>query len=231
MKILIIYADPGFASRLGNFLEQLGVTVDYAATSFLGIQLAKTLGFDVIIVANDLLGMDGFEVCRTLRGKQGLSTPIMMLGLDAGLKNTLAALEAGADDYRLQTDAFAEVYARLRTLSRRRKAGGVLKVGDLRFDPLLEEVYRGDVRLRPTPTGLKLLRALMAAAPRLLTFAELEVHLWGEDSVQMSEANLRVHIHALRAVVDKPFATPLIRTYRGIGYCMVDHLPHLARSS
>ena len=205
--------------------------MDYAATSSLGIRMARTCSFDAIILAAELPGIDGFEVCRTLREKLGMSTPIMMLGLDAGLKGTLAALEAGADDYRAQTDAFLEIHARLCTLSRRSGATDVLKVGDLRFDPVTEEIHRGGMQLHPTPTGLKLLRALMEAAPRLLTFAELEVHLWGENSVQMSEVNLRVHIHALRAVVDKPFDTPLIRNCRGIGYCIVDYLPSFAFGS
>lgn len=231
MQILLIYADPTFATSLGNFLERLGATVDYAATGRLGIRMASTCVFDAIVLAAELPTTDGFQACRILREIQGVVTPVMMLGRDTGVETTVAALEAGADDYRGQTAAFPEVYARLRALSRYRKATCALEIGNLMFDPVTEKVYREGKRLHPGPTGLKLLRVLMEAAPRLVTYAELEVRLWGKDSARMSEVNLRVQIHALRAVVDKPFDTPLIRTYRGVGYSMVDCLSLPACSS
>lgn len=219
MHVLLIHADPVFAGSLGDALEHLGATVDYAATGRLGMRMATARAFDAIVLAAELPGADGLQVCRTLR-ETGAITPVMMVSTHACVEATVAALQAGADDYRAQPIDFVEVHAHLRALSRCRRTPNVLEIGDLRFDPVTESVHREGERLLPTPMGLKLLRVLMEAAPRLVTHAELEACLWGPDSAVMSETNLRAQIHALRAVVDKPFDTPLIRTHHSAGYRM-----------
>ena len=223
MQILLIHADPVFSAGLGDALERLGATVDYAANDRLGVRMTTSRAFDAIVLAADLPGTDGLRVCRTLRETLGVYTPLMMVGPVAGVQPTVAALQAGADDYRAQPLVFEEVHARLRALARGYEASGVLEIGDLRFDTVTKRVHRCGERLHPTPIGLKLLRLLMEAAPRLVTHAELEARVWGRYSACRSEANLRVQIHALRAVIDKPFDQPLIRTYRSAGYRMAGH--------
>ena len=70
------------------------------------------------------------------------------------------------------------------------------------------------------PIGLKLLQHLMESSPSVVTRQELETRVWGEELPDSD--SLRVHIHGLRAVIDKPFDKPLIQTRHGIGYRMVD---------
>src|SRR5690606_8509606 len=78
------------------------------------------------------------------------------------------------------------------------------------------EVRREGRLLQLNPTALKILQALMEASPAVVTRQELETRVWGEELPDSD--SLRVHIHGLRAVVDKPFATPYIQTRHGIGY-------------
>ena len=72
------------------------------------------------------------------------------------------------------------------------------------------------VLLQLNPTALKILQALMEAAPAVVTRQELETRVWGEELPDSD--SLRVHIHGLRAVIDKPFPTQLVQTRHGIGY-------------
>jgi DNA-binding response OmpR family regulator len=95
-----------------------------------------------------------------------------------------------------------------------------MRVGPLRFDPTTFEAARDKRRLELTPTGYKLLGALMRASPRVLSREALEREVWGEDPPD-SDA-LRTHIHALRQALDKPFASPMLKTVQGVGYRLVD---------
>ena len=92
----------------------------------------------------------------------------------------------------------------------------MLNVGDLEFNLDTLEVRREGKLLQLNPTALKILQALMEAAPAVVTRQDLETRVWGEELPDSD--SLRVHIHGLRSVVDKPFAAPMIQTRHGIGY-------------
>jgi DNA-binding response OmpR family regulator len=92
----------------------------------------------------------------------------------------------------------------------------VLSVADLEYNLDTLEVRRGGKLLQLNPTALKILQALMEASPAVVTRQELETRVWGEELPDSD--SLRVHIHGLRSVVDKPFGNPLIQTRHGIGY-------------
>ena len=122
------------------------------------------------------------------------------------------------DDTREPQRALQEVEARLSVLARRGKATQprVLNVADLEYNLDTLEVRRAGKLLQLNPTALKILQALMEASPAVVTRQELETRVWGEELPDSD--SLRVHIHGLRAVVDKPFDVPLIQTRHGIGY-------------
>jgi DNA-binding response OmpR family regulator len=96
----------------------------------------------------------------------------------------------------------------------------VLKVSDLEYNLDTYTVSRGGKQLQLNPTGLKLLQCLMEASPAVVTRRELEMRVWGEELPDSD--SLRVHIHGLRAAIDKPFPRPLLHTRHGIGYCLND---------
>ncbi len=222
MHVLIIEDNPDIAANLGDFLEDHGHTVDFAGDGVTGLHLAVVNDFDAIVLDLQLPGMDGLDVCRKLRGDANKDTPVLMLTARDRLEDKLAGFEIGADDYLVKPFALQEVEARLDVLSRRgrHKSSRVLQVGDLKFDQDTLTVYRGGLEIELNPIGLKLLRCLMESSPSVVTRAELEKEVWGEEMPDSD--SLRVHIHSLRAQLDKPFGSKMIQTRHGIGYRLME---------
>ncbi|MBS0576123.1 MAG: response regulator transcription factor [Proteobacteria bacterium] len=222
MRILVIEDNNDIAANLGDFLEERGHTVDFAADGVTGLHLAVVNEFDAIVLDLNLPGMDGLEVCRKLRHEARKQTPVLMLTARDSLENKLDGFEAGADDYLVKPFALQEVDARLTVLLRRGKGpqARVLNVADLEYNLDTLEVRRGGKLLQLNPTALKILQSLMEASPSVVTRQELETRVWGEELPDSD--SLRVHIHGLRQAVDKPFPKALIQTRHGIGYRIAD---------
>ena len=222
MRILVIEDNNDIAANLGDYLEERGHTVDFAADGVTGLHLAVVNDFDAIVLDLNLPGMDGLEVCRKLRQEARKQTPVLMLTARDALENKLEGFEAGADDYLVKPFALQEVDARLAVLMRRGKGpqSRVLNVADLEYNLDTLEVRRDGKLLQLNPTALKILQSLMEASPSVVTRQELETRVWGEELPDSD--SLRVHIHGLRAAVDKPFPKALIQTRHGIGYRIAD---------
>lgn len=222
MRILVIEDNRDIAANLGDYLDDRGHTVDFAADGITGLHLAIVNDYDAIVLDLSLPGMDGLEVCRKLRSEARKQTPVLMLTARDALEQKLAGFESGADDYLVKPFALQEVEARLSVLLRRGKAPGprVLKVSELEFNLDTLEVVREGRKVNLNPTALKILQSLMEASPAVVTRQDLETRVWGEELPDSD--SLRVHIHGLRAALDKPFDRPLIHTRHGIGYRLAD---------
>ena len=222
MRLLVIEDNRDIAANLGDYLEDRGHTVDYAADGVTGLHLAVVNDFDAIVLDLNLPGIDGIEVCRKLRMEGRKQTPVLMLTARDSLESKLAGFESGADDYLVKPFALQEVEARLQVLARRTKANvsRVLNIADLEYNLDTLEVHRAGGSIQLNPTALKILQALMESSPSVVTRTELETKVWGEELPDSD--SLRVHIHGLRAAIDKPFPTHLIQTRHGIGYRIVD---------
>jgi DNA-binding response OmpR family regulator len=222
MRVLIIEDNPDIAANLGDYLEDHGHTVDFAGDGVTGLHLAVVNEFDAIVLDLALPGMDGLEVCRKLRSEAGKDTPVLMLTARDRLEDKLAGFETGADDYLVKPFELQEVEARLNVLAGRgrRKNRRELKVGDLNYNLDTLNVSRGDKEIYLNPIGLKLLHCLMDASPNVVSRAELEMEVWGEEMPDSD--SLRVHIHSLRSAIDKPFDSNMIQTRHGIGYRLVE---------
>jgi DNA-binding response OmpR family regulator len=219
LKVLVIEDDPDLAANLVDYLAARGHLVDAAGDGLTGLRLATSHDFDVVVLDLILPGIDGLTLCRRLRNEAGDMTPVLMLTARDTLEDKVAGLEAGADDYLVKPFALRELEVRLRALARRANAAfaqNELRIADLTFDPRSLRVTRAgsDIVLPPIP--LRLLEALMRSAPKVMSREELEHAAWG-DTPPDSDA-LRAHLHILRNAVDKPFAPPLIRTLRGLGW-------------
>ena len=222
MHILIIEDNPDIAANIGDYLEEKGHTMDFAGDGITGLHLAVVNDFDAIVLDLALPGMDGLEVCRKLRGEAGKDTPILMLTARDRLEDKLAGFETGADDYLVKPFALQEVEVRLDALFRRGRRRNVreLIVGDLKYNLDTLTVNRAGQEIELNPIGLKLLRTLMEASPNVVSRAELEKQVWGEEMPDSD--SLRVHIHSLRSLIDKPFDSKMIQTRHGIGYRLVE---------
>ena len=223
MRLLIIEDNADIVANLYGFLEPLGYTLDHARTGHAGLALAMQQEFDAIVLDLMLPGLDGLEVCRRIRRESPHPAPVLMLTARDTIEDKVDGFEAGADDYLVKPFSLVELEARLKALVRRSRStpgDAVLGLADLRFDPGTYAASREGRPLHLTPTGYKLLAALLRAAPQVLSRERLEREVWGDDPPD-SDA-LRTHMYSLRMVLDKPFAAPMLKTIPGIGYRLVD---------
>ncbi len=222
MRILVIEDNPDIASNIGDYLSDRGHVVDFAGDGITGLHLAVVNDYEVIVLDLMLPGMDGLEVCRKLRQEARKHTPVLMLTARDALQQKLAGFETGADDYMVKPFALQELEARIMVLVRRSKPqqARVLNVADLAYNLDTLVVVRQGKSIQLNPIALKILQCLMEASPSVVTRQELEMRVWGEELPDSD--SLRVHIHTLRAAIDKPFDKPLIQTRHGIGYRLVD---------
>lgn len=222
MRVLIIEDNPDIAANLGDYLEENGHVPDFAYDGITGLHRAVVDDFDVIVLDLNLPGMDGIEVCRKLREEARKSTPVLMLTARDTLDDEEIGIKTGADDYLIKPAESRKVLLHLNAMVRRARGpqSRMLQVGDLGFDLDKLVVRRAGKEIELNPIGLKLLECLMESSPNVVTRAELEKQVWGEELPDSD--SLRVHIHTLRAMIDKPFGSKMIQTRHGIGYRLVD---------
>src|SRR5688500_12461109 len=153
MRILVIEDNSDIAANLGDYLEDRGHTVDFAADGVTGLHLAVVHDFDAIVLDLNLPGMDGLEVCRKLRNESRKQTPVLMLSARVSLYNLLAGFDSGADDYLINAFALQAVEVRLNALSRRGRGKQtlVMTVADREYNPDTLEVRRDGKLLEPNP--------------------------------------------------------------------------------
>ena len=96
MRILVVEDNRDIAANLGDYLEERGHTVDYAADGITGLHLAVVNNFDAIVLDLNLPGMDGLEVCRKLRAEGRKQTPVLMLTARDSLDSKLSGFDSGA---------------------------------------------------------------------------------------------------------------------------------------
>src|SRR3989440_10174900 len=136
VRILVVEDEPKMADLIKRGLEHEGYAVDLARDGDEALWAAREFAFDAIVLDAMIPEPDGFEVCRTLRS-EGRWTPVLLLTARDACDDRVLGLDAGADDYLTKPFSFAELFARLRALTRRDLGArpAVLVVGDLVLDP------------------------------------------------------------------------------------------------
>lgn len=223
MNILLVEDDFDVAQNICEYFEAEGQTVEWAPDGLIGLERGTSEQRDVIILDISLPRLSGIELCRRFRELGFTSVPILMLTARGELADKVQAFQYGADDYVVKPFALEELASRITALRRRAngfEASSVLRVGDLEFDVATQVVRRAGNVLKITATGRKILEALMRNSNRVISRAEIEQLVWGDDPPQSD--SLKIHIHALREFIDKPFDKPLITTIRGTGYRITD---------
>ncbi len=220
MRILVIEDQEDILQNIADYLQLNGYLVDCARDGLGGLHLAVKNAFDLIILDIMLPGIDGLTICRKLRQEARVHTPVIMLTARDSVDDKLAGFKAGSDDYLVKPFALSELHARVEAVLRRSHTffGSQLQVADLSYDLETLQVVREGKNLKLHPIGLKLLERLMKSSPHVVRRESLQEILWGDDLPDSD--SLRSHIHLLRQIVDKPFATALIHTVHGIGYCL-----------
>ena len=222
MRILLVEDNEETVAFTSRGLEEAGDVVTVATSAQEGLLIAAAHAFDVIIFDRLLPGMDGLNAVRVLR-QSGIDTPILMLTALDGIDDRVNGLEAGADDYLTKPFAFAELYARLRALARRQPLAEPETtrsvVGDLVMERTSQVVTRAGVQLELLPREYRILEYLMLNEGQLVTRTMLLEKVWGYR-FDPKTSLVQTHLSRLRAKVDRPFDTELIRTVRGAGYVL-----------
>ena len=222
MKILIVEDEPKTGEYLRQGLNEAGFVADLAATGSDGLHLALHGEYDLVILDVMLPELDGWQVLASLR-RRGLEMPVLFLTARDQVEDRVKGLELGADDYLVKPFSFAELLARVRTILRRGRGGGldsnVLRVADLELDLLRRRVTRGGNRIDLTAKEFGLLELLMRRQGEVLPRSLIASQVW--DMNFDSDTNvIEVAMRRLRLKVDDGQPVKLIQTVRGMGYVL-----------
>lgn len=220
MRILLVEDDRQLATSIARGLREAAYAVEHVETGPEAVGAAGATAHDVIILDLLLPGMNGLEVCQTIRAA-GSRVPILMLTALDAVEHRIAGLNAGADDYLSKPFDFGELLARVRALSRRRGelVPDILEVADLRIDTLNQSVRRGTRLIALTGREYAFLLHLARNAGRVVSRAELMAHVWDDNRPTYTNV-IDVYASRLRKKVDEGEAVPLFITHRGTGYML-----------
>jgi DNA-binding response OmpR family regulator len=225
---LLIDDDARLGALLSEYLGQQGITVVVAGNGELGLKILRQRSFDVVLLDLMLPGMDGFDICRQIRGTtEFASLPIIMLTARGEDIDKVVGLELGADDYLAKPFNPRELLARMRAVLRRSK--GVIetsanfKTGALEIDFHARELrVRGNI-VAITAHEFEVLSILARACGRVLSRDQILDSLRG-GQVEAFDRSIDVHVSKLRAKIEPDPKNPVyIKTVRGAGYLLVRH--------
>jgi two-component system OmpR family response regulator len=225
MRILVVEDETRLARQIASALTEAGHDPIVVHDGERALREATSALFDLIVLDIVLPRMDGFDVLRHLRS-QHVPSRVVMLTARGEVKDRVAGLQLGADDYLPKPFAMPELVARVNALGRRypEEPALNLRVADLTFDLANHEVHRGTRRIDLSTRELMLLKVLMRDPGRVFTRTELCERVW-EHEHEYDTKLVEVFIGRLRRKIGDP---PLIHTVRYVGYTI--HEPARASS-
>jgi DNA-binding response OmpR family regulator len=223
MRVLVVEDNVALADGVRRGLVAEGFDVDVTHDGVDGAWRAREFPYDAVVLDILLPGMNGYEICRTLRA-DGIATPILMLTAKDGELDEAEGLDLGADDYVTKPFSFTVLVARIRALLRRagsETGGDRITVGEIEIDVVRRHCSVVGQRVDLTHREFALLEALARRPDEPLTRAELFDRVWGADHPGVSNV-VDVYIGYLRRKIDDAgSAQSRIETVRGIGYRVV----------
>jgi len=219
VRILIVEDDQRLATALRKGLQQADISVDIVGNGADAVSAAGATPFDVILL--DVMlpgGLDGFQVCATLR-RNRVHVPVLMLtGRDA-VDDRVLGLEAGADDYLVKPFAFRELLARIRALSRRHleDRSAILVAGSLSLDTAARIATVDGRPVVLTAKEFSILEYFLHNPGRVLTRTQVEEHVWNYDFDSASNL-VEVYVGRIRRKLAAEGLPGLLVTVRGAGY-------------
>jgi DNA-binding response OmpR family regulator len=221
-RILVIDDEPMIVEPVSYNLKQEGFEVVTATDGEAGLKLAETGNFDLILLDLMLPGIDGLEICRTLRKQSEI--PIIMLTAKEGEIDRVLGLELGADDYITKPFSMRELLARVKAVLKRTgtaepvSQGQTINCDGLKIDLLGHEVLVNGEVVNLSSKEFELLRVLASHPGQVLTREQLLDLVWGNDYFGDTRT-VDVHIRWLREKIEAdPGAPQFILTVRGTGY-------------
>jgi len=224
VRILLVDDEADLVDAIARGLRRNGYAVDMALNGEEALAKASWIPYDLICLDITMPGMDGFEVCRSLRESppEGVAPRILMLTARDTVEERIRGLDVGADDYLVKPFAFDELAARVRSLLRRDpgRTGSVLEVGALRLGTATHEVAHDGRSLDLTAKEFALLRYFMSRPGEVISQEDLLDHVWDEHADPFTNT-VRVTVGTLRRKLSVEDEPPLIDTIVGSGYRLV----------
>lgn len=216
-QILIAEDEPRIAAFLEKGLRAAGFTTAVAKDGHEALFMAQSGDFDLLILDIGLPGKDGWMVLEELRG-QGEQLPIIILTARDDVRDKVAGLEGGADDYVTKPFRFEELLARVRVRLRgsRLPKGNeemVLRAGNIVLDLRSRSCRVGDRAVELSAREFMLVEAFVSHPEQVMSREQLLSHVWGYDYNPGSNI-VDVYVGYLR----KKLGDNLIETVRSMGY-------------
>ncbi len=214
MRILLIEDDAMIGKAVRRGLADAGFAVDWVTDGRAAeLALANDV-YDLAVLDLGLPKKDGMAILASMRSMDN-AMPVLIASARDAVRDRIAGLEAGADDYVLKPFDFDELVARVRALLRRNAGSGspLLTFGSLMLDPLRKLVTQGGATVDLSAKEFAVLEALMRRPGAVLSRAQLEesVYGWGDE---VGSNAIEVHLHHLR----KKLGAAVIKNVRGVGY-------------
>jgi two-component system alkaline phosphatase synthesis response regulator PhoP len=224
-KILVVDDEAKIVKVLKAYLEQSGYQVVTAADGKIALAIIMRDKPDFMILDLNLPGMDGLDVCRTVRRQSNI--PILMLTARVEEADKLIGLELGADDYVVKPFSPREVVARVRTIFRRVDGElaqpEILRVGDLEIDLDEHSVTVLERNVELTPTEFDILVVLARQPKRVFTRMQI-MELAQGNAFEGYERTIDTHIKNIRLKLEpNPKNPTYIHTVFGVGYKVEMH--------
>jgi DNA-binding response OmpR family regulator len=218
--ILVIEDEALIAAAVAARLRSEGYLVEIAVDGPAGVEQARRLAPDLVVLDLMLPGLDGLDVCERIQADRPV--PVLMLTARDSETDLVVGLGVGADDYMTKPfstrELVARVHALLRRATRARGAAvtdGPVVVGDVELDPRTRRITRSGAVVHLTPTEFDLLAFLAESPERVYTRDELLAEVWGYE-ITSGARTVDSHVRALR----RKLGNHLIRTVHGVGYAL-----------
>ncbi|MHB1519428.1 MAG: response regulator transcription factor [Acidimicrobiales bacterium] len=218
--MLVVEDDNGIASFLSKGLGAEGHAVTVVASAEEARRSLAASGTDVDLVLLDLMLPDGNgETFLHWIRSQGIEVPVIILTAKTEVRDKIAGLDAGANDYITKPFSFDELLARIRSVLRNtaQPTATELVVGDLRLDLLTKVGQRAGRRIDLAPREWAILELFMRHPNQILSRSQILSHVWSYSFDPGSNV-VDVYVGYLRRKINMPGSAPLIQTVRGAGY-------------
>ena len=221
MRLLLAEDEAALSKALTAILERNNYSVDSVCDGQAALEYLESDNYDGGILDIMMPKIDGITVLRKLRQKGSL-VPVLLLTAKSEVDDKVLGLDAGANDYLTKPFHFAELEARIRSLTRRRfvQEDTVLSCGGISFDTVSRTATAGGRVLDLPRKEAGLLEYLLLHQGRVVSAEELMEHLW-DGSVNSFSNAVRVHISALRKKLRSVLGYDPIQNKVGQGYTLV----------
>jgi two-component system response regulator MprA len=225
--VLLVDDDRALRDAVGRALRLDGYHVALAAEGREALFMLSSERVDVVVLDVSMPTVNGLEVCRRIRAA-GDDASILMLTARDGIRDRVAGLDAGADDYLVKPFALGEFLARVRAGMRRALSEGTrefsppsadLRFADLRMDSRGREVSRAGRQLNLTKTEYALLELFMASPGTVLSRPVILDRIWPGDRTASSKV-VDVFVSHLRKKMEAAGERRLLETVHCVGYVL-----------